>query len=121
MEAERGALLLECLVSVMILGVAVTMLLNLLAVGYLAQALARDQSLATSLAQRRLEEMREAGPQAVVSDPRRPVDEAAYRRFEWEVHVANGSANLKEVTAIVYWTARGRERSVQLATYLRGR
>ena len=118
---QRGALLLECLVAVMVLAVAVTMLLNLIAVGYLAQGLARDQSVATSLAQRRLEEMREAGPQAVVSDPRRPVDETAHGRFEWEVYVVDRPANLKEVIATVYWMARGRERSVQLATYLRGR
>jgi Tfp pilus assembly protein PilV len=119
LRSERGSLLLECLVAVMVLGVTVTMLLNLIAVGYLAQALARDQQTATALAQQRLEEVLDAGPQAARPQPRRSVDDMLHRRFEWEVDVVERPAKLKEVTAIVYWKNRGHERSVRLATYLR--
>jgi hypothetical protein len=103
----------------MVLGVTVTMLLNLIAVGYLAQALARDQQTATTLAQQRLEEALDAGPQAVRPQSRRPVDDAIHRRFEWEVDVVDRPTRLKEVSAIVYWKNRGQERSVRLATYVR--
>jgi Tfp pilus assembly protein PilV len=118
-RSERGALLMECLVAVMVLGVAVTMLFNLIAVGYLARSLARDQQTATALAQQRLESVLDAGPQAIRSEPRSLVDDAIHHRFEWEVDVVERPPKLKEVTAIVYWTSRGRERSVRLATYLR--
>lgn len=120
-KAQRGALLLEQLIAIAILAMVVMSVFNLLVVGSLAGALAQDQSLATHLAQRRLEEIKAAGCDAAASLPRQPVDASQFRGYEWQVDVVDLAPQLKQVAATVYWRARGRERSVSLVTFVRGR
>ena len=121
MNGERGGLLVEHLVAIVILAMVVAATFNFMAIGLLAQSLARDHTLATNLAQRKMEEIRAAGPEITASQPRQIADVAAGRRFAWEVNVVDRAADMKEVTATVYWNTRGRERQVSLVTYVRGR
>ncbi len=115
---QRGATLIEHVVAVVILAIGVASVLNLLVVGYLSSAMARDMSVGTGLAQRLLEEARAAGWDAAVPRPRQPVQSSA-SGYEWQLDVLERAAGLKEVTASVYWRTRGRERSVSLVTLVR--
>lgn len=119
MIAQRGAILLEYLIATLVLAIVVTGVFGLLSVGYLSAAMAQDFSLATNLAQRRLEEIKAAGCEAAASIPRQPVDASRFRGYEWEVEAIAVAPQLKEVRATVYWKARGRERSVSLVTVVR--
>ncbi len=121
MSDQRGAVLMEHLVAVAILGLVVVATFSLLAVGTLAGALAQDQSQATYLAQRLLEQVKAGGYEAATSLPQQPIDPARFPGYEWQVDVVERQPQLKEVTATVYWMARRRERSVRLVTNLRGR
>lgn len=121
MNDQRGAVLMEHLVAVAILGLVAVAAFNLLAVGTLAGVLARDQSQATYLAQRLLEEVKAAGYEAATSLPRQPIDPARFPGYEWQVDVLEREPQLKEVSATVYWTGHRRERSVGFVTNLRGR
>lgn len=119
MWAGRGAILIEHVVATSVLAVVVIGVLSLLSVGYLSTVIARDLSLATNLAQRKLEEVRAAGCEAAASIPRQPVDARAPQGYEWEVEVLEQSPGLKEVKATVYWKVRGRQRSLNLVTLMR--
>ena len=121
MMNQRGAMLMEHLVAVAILGLVVVATFNLLAVGALAGALAQRQAEATNLAQRLVEEVKGAGYEAATSRARQPVDSDRLPGYEWQADVAERGPALKEVRTTVYWTTRGRERSVSLMTYVRGR
>jgi len=118
---QRGAILMEHLVAVAILGLVVVATFNLLAVGTLAGVLAQGQSQATYLAQRLLEQVKAGGYESAIFLPRQPVDPVQFPRYEWQVDVVERQPQLKEVTATVYWMMRGRERTVNLVTNLRGR
>lgn len=119
MRSQLGAILIEHLVAIVVLAIVVTGVFTLLSVGSLSQALAQDLSLATNLAQRRLEEVRAAGYENAASLPRQPVDPAAFRGYEWQVEVIDQASGLKQITATVYWNRRGHERSVRLVALLR--
>lgn len=121
MSSERGAVLMEHLVAMAILGLVAVATFNLLAVGMLAGVLARNQSRAAQLAERLLEEQKAAGYEAVATLPRQPIDAARLPGYEWQVGVVEREPQLKEVTATVFWMARGRERHVSFVTNLRGR
>jgi Tfp pilus assembly protein PilV len=119
--ADGGATLIEHVIAVAVLAVVVTSVLTLLSVGYLAENLAQDQSLAVNLAQQKLEEIRAGGVEAAAPAERQPVALAASGGYEWQVEVTDVAPRLRQVTAIVYWKTRGRERSVTLVTLLGGR
>jgi Tfp pilus assembly protein PilV len=121
MQTQRGALLIEHLIALGILAVAVASVSTLLSVGYLAENLAQDQSTATNLAQRKMEELRARGFEAATSLARQPIDPSAFEGYDWQVEVAEVAPQFKEITATVYWNSHGRERSVTLVTALGGR
>lgn len=119
MQNQRGAIFIEHLMAIVLLGIVVAGVFNMLSVGQLSRMLARDMSVAANLAQRRVEEMRAADFAAIVSTPREPIDVAGFPGHSWEVEVSEQGGGLKQVTATVYWSSRGRERSVRLVTLVR--
>jgi type II secretory pathway pseudopilin PulG len=119
MKGQRGALLIEQIVAFVVLAIAATSVFSLLSVGHLSAAMAQDLSVATNLAQRKLEETRAVGFDAAAPIPRQAVDPTTFPNYEWEVEVLERVPGLKEVHATVYWRARGRERTVSLVTIIR--
>ncbi len=115
-QMQRGSVLLEQLVAMVILAIAAASVFSLLSLGYLAAAMAQDVTVATNLAQRKLEETKAADYAVAVSLRRQAADAPAFSGFEWAIDVLEQQPGLKEVLATVYWKARGRERSVRLVT-----
>lgn len=74
--------------------------------------------IATHLAQRRLEELRNTAFASVASEPKASVaSPSGYGRFNREVTVTNPYTNLKQVVVTVSWTGPGGETNVSLQTY----
>lgn len=119
MRNQRGALLLEHLLAVIMLAIAVPGVFTLMLIGHLAATTAREVSIATYLAQRRIEGVRAVPYDALGSTPREPADTALLRQSTWEVEVVEVDATLKEVRATVYWKARTSDRNVSLVTLVR--
>lgn len=89
-----------------------------------AQAGASDGEnafLATYLAHRRLEELRNVAYGSLASETRADVSSpTGFTHFEREVTVTTPYANLRQIVVTVYWTAAGGDASVSLQTYRSG-
>jgi len=86
-----------------------------------AQAGATDAEnvlLATHLAQRRLEELRNVSYASLLSEAKASVTSpSGYSRFSREVAVTTPDASLKQVVVTVSWNGPGGEALVSLQTY----
>ena len=74
--------------------------------------------IATQLAQRRLEELRNTAYASVASEAKASVSSpSGFTRFSRQVTVTTPYANLKQIVVTVYWTLAGGEASLTLQTY----
>ncbi|MBI4343164.1 MAG: hypothetical protein HY599_07335 [Candidatus Omnitrophica bacterium] len=74
--------------------------------------------IATYLAQRRLEELRNTAYASLASESKASVSSpSGYIRFSREVTVTTPYTNLRQVVVTVYWTSAGGEASISLQTY----
>ena len=74
--------------------------------------------IATHLAQRRLEELRNTSYASLANEAKASVSSpSGYTRFSREVTVTTPYTNLKQIVVTVYWTSAGGETSVSLQTY----
>ena len=74
--------------------------------------------LATHLAQRRLEELRNTSYGSLTNESKATISSpSGYSRFSRQVTVTTPYTNLKQVVVTVYWTAEGAETSISLQTY----
>ena len=73
---------------------------------------------AASLAQRRLEELRNTAYSSLANESKAAVSTpSGYNRFSREVAVTTPYTNLKQIVVTVYWTVTGGETSVSVQTY----
>jgi hypothetical protein len=86
-----------------------------------AQAGAADGEnvlIATHLAQRRLEELRNAAYASLAGETKASVTSpSGYTRFSREITVTTPYTSLKQVVVTVYWNGPGGEANVVLQTY----
>ena len=74
--------------------------------------------IATHLAQRRLEELRNTAYGSLANESKASVaSPSGYTRFSREVTVTTPYTDLKQVVVTVYWNAPGGETSLSLRTY----
>ena len=74
--------------------------------------------IATHLAQRRLEELRNTAYGSLADESKASVaSPSGYSRFSRQVTITTPYANLKQILVTVYWTPPGGETSVTLQTY----
>ena len=74
--------------------------------------------IATHLAQRRLEELRNTAYGSLANESKASVaSPSGYSRFSRQVTITTPYTNLKQILVTVYWTPPGGETSVTLQTY----
>ena len=74
--------------------------------------------IATYLAQRRLEELRNTAYASLSSESKAAVSSpSGYSRFSREVTVTTPYTNLRQILVTVYWTSAGGETSISVQTY----
>ncbi len=120
---EGGATLIETLVALAILAFITIAVLGLYSTGHTAARLAQGLDQASLLAQRRLEQVKATAacnerPPTLL---RQQVDPLNFPGYEWEVKSEERAPGLHHVSVTVYWMHLGRERQVELVTYIRTR
>lgn len=117
-DQSGGFTLLEMMLSLVLF---VTGTLAAMTLIHRAQAAATDGEnvlIATHLAQRRLEELRNVAFASVVSESQASVtDPSGFTRFDRGVAVTTPVTNLKQLISTVYWDTAGGEANVSLQTY----
>lgn len=77
--------------------------------------------IATQLAQRRLEELRNVTYASLASEAKASLTSpSGFTRFSREVTVTTPYTNLKQIVVTVYWTGPGGETNVSMQTYRAG-
>jgi type II secretory pathway pseudopilin PulG len=112
---EEAFTLLEVLLAIVVVVIGITSLLPMLSAGISTDSYVEDVSIALNLAQEKIEEIKTAAAYADIDDfiSNKAVVDGNFARFQREVTVA---LDPKEVNVIVYWTEKGGEQSLTLAT-----
>ena len=106
---------MEVLVATLIVGLGIFALMEAFNRGYFGSGQVQDYSLALSLSQGKMEEIRDLSFNAVTSSGRASV--SGFSDFDQEVNVTNVHADLKQVVVRTYWRVPNGENSVTLTTY----
>jgi len=113
---EKGFTLLEVMVAVFILGVGLLAIMHLFPIGLRASKVSQDTTLASFLAQAKMEELKNTVWSSIVNEPK---SEISGTIFSQEVTVNELETDLlKRITVAVFWTEYEAERSVKLVTLL---
>lgn len=116
MSRRKGFTIIEVLVATVIIGLGIFALMEAFNRGYLGSGQAEDYSLALSLAQEQMEEIRDLSFKAVNNSARGPVN--GFPEFDREVSVTSVHADLKQVVVRTYWDVPNGENSVTLTAYV---
>ena len=120
-RSTGGFTLLEMMLALVLFAVGTVAAMELF---HRAQAGATDAEnvmMATQLAQRRLEELRNVSYASLATEAKATITSpTGFTRFSREVTVTTPYANLKQVVVTTYWTGVGGETSVSLQTYRSG-
>ena len=113
-HTRKGFTLLEVMVAVFILGVGLLAIMHLFPIGLRASKISQDTTVASFLAQAKMEELKNTVWSSIVNEPKSKISGTI---FSQEVTVKVLEANLlKRITVAVFWTDYGAERSVKLVT-----
>ncbi len=116
---QRGFTLLETLVALTIAAIALPVLLRAFSEGTKKQSLIENKTTALYLLKLRMSEIEMAGELEVGSEEGEFGDNS---RFQWTADIAESDVErLYEVTVAVNWQERGREKNVELTTYMADR
>lgn len=110
----KGFTLLEVMVAVFILGVGLLAIIHLFPIGLRASKVSQDTTLASFLAQAKMEELKNTVWSSIGNEPKSEINGTI---FSQKVTVNELEADLlKRITVAVFWTEYGAERSVKLVT-----
>lgn len=114
---DQGFSLIELVLAISMLALILVLFLNLFLRGYSSTVKAKRMTIATILAQEKIEELRANFAQVPVAESRGLVDEfSEYQREVIAIQV-NGEKALWEVKVNVYWLEGKKENKVKLSTY----
>ena len=116
-KARTGFTILEMLISIVLLVVGTVATLNMFGIGMTADADIENSTIALGLAREEMEAVKDAGSWNAIdsfASPRTNMG-GIYQSFDKEVIV---SGDPKMVQVVIYWNARGGDRTVELATLL---
>lgn len=113
--SARGFTLIEVLVAFVVVTIGIAALLPMFSIGMIADTYVEDLTIALNLSQEKMEEIRDASSYASIDSfaSARTNLSGDFSGFERAVTVFS---NPKEVNVTVYWTAKGDEQSISLAT-----
>ncbi len=118
LKSASGFTLLEILLAVVLFAVGGVVMLDLLHRGQAGSTDGENTLIATHLATRRMEELRNVAYASLANEARAVIsDPAGYTRFERQVAVTTPYANLRQVVVTIYWQVPGGETNVSLQTY----
>ena len=112
---SRGFSLLEVLIATLLVGVGIFAIMEAFNRGYLGVGEAEDYSMAVSLAEEKMEELRDQTFANVISSAKAAV--TGFSSFQREVIVTNVNSQLKKVEVKTYWAVPNGEKNVNLTTY----
>ncbi len=122
LKSKRGFTILEVLITTLIVGISIFALMEAMNRGVFGQSDVENYSLALSLTQRKLEEIKDSSFASVASSGRSLVFDITgttlLTTFEQQVTVTSVPAYLKKVDVTTYWTVPNGETSVTLSTYV---
>jgi len=101
--SHKGFSLIELMVAVVILAMAIFGIFHAYSVGFMGMADARDRTVATNYAREAMEDIKNKDFDQIINQSRTPINGT---KFEREVIVDPGVANLKKVITKVYWEDR---------------
>lgn len=114
-DSIRGFTLLEVLLAVVILTVGSVLLLQAINTGLFAGMVNETEFVAVSLAQERMEFIRNTAYASIASEASAAV--SGFPAFRREVIVTTPQTNLKQITVNVYYTIKSSELTTSLVTY----
>ncbi len=107
--------MLEVILATAIAGIAIFALMEAFNRSYFGAGQVEDYTLALSLSQERMEQIRDTPYASVTSSARSPV--TGFSEFERQVIVTTPQTDLKQVEVRTYWNVRNGENNVSLTTY----
>ena len=114
----HGFTLLETIIAVVLFAVGTVAVVEVLHRAQVGDADGENVLVATHLAQRRLEELRNTAYSSLADESKATIaSPSGYSRFSRQVTVTTPYTNLTQVVVTVYWTPAGGETSVALQTY----
>ena len=117
-KAKSGFSLLEVLLAVMLFAIGTVSIMEVMQRSQAGSMEGESVLIATHLAQRRLEELRNTAYASLANEAKAAVaSPSGFRRFSRQVTVTTPYANLKQIVVTVYWTTAGGETSVSLQAY----
>lgn len=113
---EKGFTLLEVLLTIILIAVGFTALLQAFSIGLFSGAENENELIAMTLAQEKMEDLRNRTYVSIVSEARAAV--TGYPSFERQVVVTTPQTGLALITTTVFWASKGSDLSVVLVTYI---
>jgi type II secretory pathway pseudopilin PulG len=129
LKNKGGFTLIELLIAMLILFIGLIAVAGLASTAILGNASAKWTTAATTLAEERMEELKSRGFLGLTntndwtSDPNNPITLTGAGRFERQWRITTPppdmtDINIRLIEVKVSWTDRGRNREVNLATYI---
>ena len=116
MKFCKGFTILEVLTATLLAGVGIFALMEAFNRGYFGVGQVEDYSLALSLSQEKMEELKDSSFTNITSASRAAV--TGFPDFEQQVTVTNASTTeLKQAVVTTYWSVPNGENSVTLTTF----
>ena len=125
MRSNKGISLVEIMIAILIFGIGISAAMRTLPVSNRATTRARNLTLATNLAQQKIEELMNLPindadlANGNHPDPDNPLDQIFTRT--WDVADNSPIADMKRVDVTVVFTADGNDNTITLTTYLTSR
>ena len=120
-STKAGFTLLEMILALVLFATGTVAAMDLFQRAQAGQTDGENVLIATHLAQRRLEELRNTTYGSLANEAKASVSSpSGFSRFSREVAVTTPYTNLKQVVVTVYWNAPGGETNVSVRTYRSG-
>ncbi len=117
-RGRRGFTLLELMLALTLVGLGTVGLLEAMARAQTGSTDGENLVIATQLAHRRLEELRNVAYANLVDEAKAVIaSPSGFSQFSRQVTVTTPYTNLKQLVVTVYWTAGGGETNASLQTY----
>ena len=113
---QSGFTILEVLIASLLVGVGIFSMMETFNRGYFGLGEVERYSLALSLTQEKMEELKDTSFGSITNVSKAALD-SPYNTFSQEVQVDNPAATtIKTITVITYWTVPNGETNISLAT-----
>ena len=114
----RGMSLIEMMLAIILFAVGTVAVIEVMQRAQAGTTDGENVLIATQLAQRRLEELRNVAYGSLTNESKTSISSpSGFSRFSRQVDITTPYTNLKQVVVTIYWTAVGGETSVALRTY----